>query len=419
MSHSLLDPATRPVERARAFLSREVVGGGLLLGAAAAGLVLANSPAGGWYAALRDRSVGGEVLGLDLDLTVAHWAADGLLAVFFFLVGLELKREFVAGELRDPRKALVPVAAAVGGVVVPAVLFVAINAGDDVALQGWAIPAATDIAIALAVLAMVARNLPPALRTFLLTLAVVDDLIAITIIAVGYTADLALSPLVLAVVPLVCFALLARRGADLLVDTPWAAWAMLFPLGAVTWALVHESGLHATLAGVALALTAPVRGDGGALEDGLAQTLEHRVQPWSAGVCVPVFAFFSAGVAVGGTSGFVESLGSPVAVGIVVSLVIGKILGIAGTAWLVTRLPVADLDHSLEWIDVLGLASLAGIGFTVSLLITELSYPGSSLEDVGKVGVLTASLLAAAIGTAVLWPRDRRARRAGPSTEGT
>jgi NhaA family Na+:H+ antiporter len=395
------------------FLSRDTTGGLLLLVATVLALVLANSPAGSFYQQVRDFSIGPEAL--HLNLRVGAWAADGLLAIFFFVVGLELKQEVVAGSLRDPRAAALPIAAAIGGVVVPAAIFTAINigAGPD-ALQGWAIPAATDIAFAVAVIAVVGKRLPPALRTFLLTLAVVDDLIAITIIAVFYTAGIAFLPLVLALVPLAVFAVLVRRGVR--------AWWLLIPLGVTAWALVHASGVHATIAGVALGLLVPAvataragvthRGpDGHEERHPLTHHFAEKWSPVSSGVAVPVFAFFSAGVAVGGVDGLVTSLSDSVAIGIVVALVVGKAVGITGASLLVTRLPGIRLDPSLRWLDVLGLSFVAGIGFTVSLLVGELAYgTGSEQDDVVKVGVLVGSLIAAVIGGGILAVQGRRRR---------
>ncbi|NUR87292.1 MAG: Na+/H+ antiporter NhaA, partial [Nonomuraea sp.] len=321
-----------------------------------------------------------------------------LLAVFFFVAGLELKREFVAGDLRDLRLAAVPVAAAVGGVVAPALIYLAI-AGD--AARGWAIPTATDIAFALAVLAVIGRFLPDAMRTFLLTLAVVDDLIAIVIIAVFYTSHLAVLPLLGALVPLAVFAVLVRRGVR--------AWWLLLPLAFACWALVHASGVHATVAGVLLALTVTVRpGTDG--DTGLAEHFEHRFRPISAGVAVPVFAFFSAGVALGGPDGVLDLLREPVALGVIAGLLVGKPLGILAATWLVSRFTRANLDEGLAWIDLVGLAILGGIGFTVSLLLGELAFGAAGAEQV-KVAVLTGSLAAALVATVILRLRVRVHRR--------
>jgi NhaA family Na+:H+ antiporter len=393
--------------RITAVLREETVGGGLLLAAAAIALVWANSPWSAAYETLRDTRVG--PASLHLDLTLGTWAADGLLALFFFVAGLELKREFVAGDLRDPRKAVLPVAAAVGGMAIPALLFVLINLdGADGALRGWAIPSATDIAFALAVLAVISTHLPSALRTFLLTLAVVDDLLAIVVIAVFYTEDLSVVPLLLALVPLALFGLLVQKRVR--------RWWLLLPLAAATWVLVHESGVHATVAGVLLAFTVPVprseAAGGPAAGPGLAEHFEHRLRPLSAGVAVPVFAFFSAGVAVGGLSGLAASVTDRVALGIAVGLVVGKAIGISASTWLVSRFTRAELDEDLGWPDVLGLSLLGGIGFTVSLLITELAYgAGSPTYDHAKVGILTGTLVAALLATVVLRLRNRRYRR--------
>ncbi|PWU56035.1 Na+/H+ antiporter NhaA [Micromonospora sp. S4605] len=381
-------------------LRRETVGGALLLVGALLALIWSNSPWTEQYQALRDLRLGPAALHLDLSL--GTWAADGLLAIFFFVAGLELKREFVAGDLRDPRRAAVPVAAAFGGVLVPALLYVLIAGAD--AGRGWAIPTATDIAFALAVLAVVGRFLPPALRTFLLTLAVVDDLIAIVIIAVFYTTDLSILPLLGALVPLVVFGLLVQRRVR--------SWWLLLPLAAATWVLMHESGVHATVAGVLLAFTVPVirseAAGGPAAGPGLAEHFEHRFRPISAGVAVPVFAFFSAGVAVGGLTGLTTALTDRVAVGIVVGLVVGKPIGILGATWLVSRFTRADPEEGLNWLDALGLSLLGGIGFTVSLLVGELAFgAGSERDDQVKVAVLAGSLLSALLASVVLRARSR------------
>ncbi len=346
----------------------------------------------GAYTALGAFTVGPAALHLDLPLSA--WAADGLLAIFFFVAGLELKREFVAGDLREPARAVLPVAAAVGGMAVPAALYLVINRGVPEALAGWAVPTATDIAFALAVLAVIGRGLPTALRTFLLTLAVVDDLIAITIIAVVYTDALSPVPLLLALVPIAVFGVLVQRR----VRSPW----LLLPLALVAWALVHASGVHATVAGVLLAFTVPVRRRAPGEGPGLAEYFEHRWRPLSAGVAVPVFAFFAAGVSVvGGELG--ASLTDTVTVGVVVGLVVGKGVGVLGAAWLVHRLTRARLDASLSWLDVLGLALLGGIGFTVSLLVGELAFGGGTpADDHVKVGVVVASVLATLLAAIVL-----------------
>ncbi|MDY7089826.1 MAG: Na+/H+ antiporter NhaA, partial [Actinomycetota bacterium] len=309
-------------------LRTETVGGALLLGAAVLALVWANTPWASTYQDLAATKVGPHAW--HLDLTLAQWASDGLLAIFFFVAGLELKREFVAGDLRDPRRAIMPVAAAVGGMIAPALIYTAVNAGSaSGSLSGWAVPTATDIAFALAVLGVISTHLPVALRTFLLTLAVVDDLLAIVIIAVFYTSSLQLVPLLAALVPLGLFAVLVQRRVR--------SWWLLLPLAAATWALVHASGIHATVAGVLLGFMVPVirRSDGPGR--GLAEHFEHRWRPLSAGVAVPVFAFFAAGVSLAGAGGLGATLRDPVTIGIVAGLVLGKCAGVLGATWLVQR----------------------------------------------------------------------------------
>ena len=404
---SLLSRGSWPeTQRIAAILRQETIGGVLLLIAAVAALVWANA-AGASYEAVRDYSFGPSAL--HLDLSVGQWAADGLLAIFFFVAGLELKREFVAGDLRSPQRAAVPVIAAIGGMAVPALIYVALNLSTGGgALKGWAIPTATDIAFALAVLAVIGSHLPEALRTFLLTLAVVDDLLAITIIALFFTSGLSLVPLGLAVVSIAAFGFLVQRRLT--------AWWVLLPIAVVAWGLVHASGVHATVAGVALAFTVPVRhkaaDDGGPGSPGMAERLEHAIRPLSAGLAVPVFAFFAAGVTVGGLSGLGDSLTDRVAIGIIAGLVAGKTIGILAATWLTARFTRAELDPDLRWIDMAGVALLGGIGFTVSLLIGELAFGAGSLRDEHvKVGVLAASVVAAMLAAVLLGTRNRVYKR--------
>ncbi|HPF79750.1 Na+/H+ antiporter NhaA [Nostocoides australiense] len=397
----------------KAALRTETVGGALLLLAALLAIAWANSPWHESYAALRDLSVG--VDWGHLKLTLGHWAADGLLAIFFFVAGLELKREFLVGDLRDPRRAAVPIVAAVCGVIVPAATYLIVTratGGTGDALRGWAIPSATDIAFALAVLAVLGSHLPAALRAFLLTLAVVDDLIAIVIIAIGYTSDFAGMPLLLAVAPLAAFTFLVQRR----ITYP----LLLVPLALLTWGLVHASGVHATVAGVLLGLVVPVRPRKGRMpavsvhgpKTDVAHVFEHRLRPLSAALAVPVFAFFAAGVRVVG-GGFGEAISDPVALGVMAGLVIGKVVGVFGGTYLTARFTKADLDPGLGWADVVGLSFLTGIGFTVSLLIGELAFgAGSDRDEHVKLAVLLGSLAAAALAALVLVPRNARYRAA-------
>ncbi|MFC4017015.1 Na+/H+ antiporter NhaA [Micromonospora sp. GCM10011542] len=394
-------------------LRTETVGGALLLLGAVLALVWANSPWGDSYTRIGRWVPWPGGAAWHLDLSLAAWAADGLLAIFFFVVGLELKREFIDGELRDPRRAALPVVAALGGMLLPALLYLTVVlAAGGAGLRGWAIPTATDIAFALAVLAVVSSHLPQGLRAFLLTLAVVDDLFAITIIAVFYTADFHPLPLLGALVPIGLFALLVQRRRT------W--WWALIPLAVAAWTLVHASGVHATVAGVLLGFAVPVlarhrgtpaSGGAGAGGRGLAEHLEHRWRPVSAGFAVPIFAFFAAGVSLRGTDLGVL-LADPVVIGVAAGLVLGKSIGIFGSTYLLARFTRAELDEDISWADLLGLALLAGVGFTVSLLIGELAFgPGSVLDERVKTAVLTGSLVSAGLAAVVLARRNAVYRR--------
>lgn len=392
-------------------LRKETIGGVILVAMAAVALIWANSPLADSYFAVRDFRFGYKPW--HLELSVGEWAADGLLAIFFFLVGLELKREFVAGDLRNPARAVVPVVAAAGGVLVPALIYAAINWGNPEARGGWAIPTATDIAFAVAVLAVIGSHLPSALRIFLLTLAVVDDLLAITIIAFFYTEQVNVIPLLLFLIPVAIFTFLAHRYRKFFRLKLAAAWVILLPIGFAAWALLHASGIHATIAGVVLGFAVPVlrKKVNGIREQGpgLAEIFEHRFRPLSTGFAVPVFALFSAGVAIGGVDGFFTALSDPVTIGIIAALVIGKPLGIMGSTWSLTKFTRVDLDPGLRWIDIFGVSLLAGIGFTVSLLVAELSFGlGSAHNDHAKVGILAASVLAAGLAAIVLRIRNRQ-----------
>ncbi|MEU9794100.1 Na+/H+ antiporter NhaA [Streptomyces sparsogenes] len=381
-------------------LRTETVGGVILLVAAVAALILANTPLSGLYQDVRDFSFGPG--SLHLRLSVASWAADGLLTVFFFVAGIELKRELVAGELRDPRAAALPVVAAICGMVMPALVFVTVGAAGGGNLRGWAVPTATDIAFALAVLAVLGTALPAALRAFLLTLAVVDDLGAILIIAIFYTTHINLVALGLSFAGLAVFWTLHHKGVR--------GWYVYVPLAVVIWALMHASGVHSTVAGVAMGLMLRCTVREGE-ECSPAERVEHRVRPLSAGLAVPLFALFAAGVPVsGGAIGQVFT--RPETLGVVLGLVVGKTVGVFGGSWLAARFTKAELNEDLAWADVFAVASLAGVGFTVSLLIGELAFPGDPrLAAEVKAAVLIGSLLAAVLSGVLLKVRDRRYRK--------
>ena len=403
MTHQIFD---RPPLGERVWLLRalrgETIGGVLLLIAAVIAIAWANSPWGDAYFELGAITVGPAALGLNLSL--ATWAADGLLAVFFFVAGLELKHELTHGTLSKPAQAAVPIAAALGGMIVPAVIFVAIvtTSGEPGGLRGWAVPMATDIAFALAVLAVVGRMLPVALRAFLLTLAVVDDLGAITIIAIFYSKGFSLVFFLLAVALLAVYWFLQRKR----VRSPF----IYVPLALVIWWATHESGIHATVAGVAMALLTRASTDPGEAESPV-DRLQRMLLPLSAGLCVPLFAFFAAGVDLRST-GLLEPLSNPVAIGIMAGLILGKPIGVVTTAWFMARFTRARLNPAIGWRDVLAVGMLAGIGFTVALLITELAYSDNiGLLDSAKTAVFTASVISALIASVLLLARNRHYRR--------
>ena len=379
--------APRPRSALRAFLDNEASGGIVLMGAAALALVVANSPASGAYFA----GLHSYVLGL----SVLHWVNDALMAVFFLMVGLEIKREMLDGQLSTwPRRAL-PGIAALGGMVVPAAIYLAFNGGPDGHPRGWAIPSATDIAFALGVLSLLGPRVPISLKVFLTALAILDDLGAVLIIAAFYTGDLNLYALGGAAFVLVLLSGLNRAGfSDL---KPYLL------LGVVLWFLVFMSGIHATLAGVALALTIPLRVSPGKPEDAASplHQLEHALQPWVAFLIVPVFGFANAGVSFAGMS--FASLLNPVPLGVTLGLFVGKQVGIFAFSWLTIRMAWADLPANATWAQFYGVALLCGIGFTMSLFIGLLAFPTSpELQDATKLGVLLGSGLSALTGAALL-----------------
>ena len=380
-----------PDEREVGFLSdilrRETLGGGLALAAAIVAVVWANSRWSESYLDLQQLFVG--------PLDVEHWAADGALTLFFFVAGLELKREIVVGSLHRPADAAVPVVAAMCGVATPALIYLAFNLMSPHGMPaGWAIPAATDIAFALAVLAIVGSNLPTSLRAFLLTLAVVDDLIVIVIIAVFFTEALHPGGLLVAALCFVAWAVAQHRR----VRTP----LVYVPLAVVAWWFTHESGVHATIAGVVLGLLTRARPDPDETQSP-AEHLEHLLKPLASTLAVPFFALLSAGVVIGGGNKLVSN---PVFLGVALGLLVGKPLGILGGSFVVTRFTHARLNDDLAWRDVAGVAVLAGIGFTVSLLVSDLTFEGEALAA-AKTAVLTGSAMSALLGGVLLYHRGR------------
>ncbi len=372
-----------------AFLQSGAAGGVLLVFAAANALIIANSPLGIVYFRVLESKIGG--------LSVLHWINDALMAVFFLLVGLEIKREFIEGQLASWSRRALPALAALGGMIAPAVIYVALARGDPQALRGWAIPAATDIAFALGVLAILGSRVPVSLKIFLTALAILDDLGAILIIALFYSGDLSLP-------------MLAGAGACLLVLTVLnlrdvRTLPLYLAIGAALWFFVLKSGIHATLAGVALALTIPLGGRGTESDEpehSPLHTLEHRLHPWSSYFIVPIFGFANAGVSIAGMSP--SLLLTPVPLGIVLGLFLGKQIGVFGFAWLAVRLGLGTMPHKASWLQLYGVSLLCGIGFTMSLFIGALAFADSAaLSDATKIGVLAGSALSAVIGYVVLF----------------
>ena len=395
-------PLARLLSRLTHALEDEVFSGMLMVAAAVLALVWSNSPLRGSYEALSSTQVG--PASLHLDLSVAHWAADGVLAIFFFAVGLELKQEFVVGSLRDLREAALPMIAAAFGMAGPALVYTVVQLVGGGEMSGWAVPTATDIAFAVALLSIFGRGLPPAARTFLLTLAVVDDLLAIIVIAVFYSGGVSLLPLLGALAVVAVFAVLVHRG--------FTRWYVLIPLGVVAWCLMHASGVHATIAGVLLGLVVPARPTR-AEPTGMTARFTHLTHPWSAGLALPVFALFAAGVNIVDSGGLAQVLTDPVALGIYLGLPLGKILGIWGCVVVLTRVTRLRLGHGIDNQDVLAISALAGIGFTVSLLIAGLAFTEATTTDHARAAVLLGTLIAIVLGAVLLRLRVRTQRR-GP-----
>lgn len=367
----------------------EAAGGVLLMLAAVLALITANSGLAPAYQAALDSKLAVTLNGEGLAKPLILWINDGLMAVFFLLVGLELKREMMEGKLKNPRDVVLPGVAALGGMMMPALIFAGFNWGSAETISGWAIPAATDIAFALGILALVGKRAPASLKVFLLTLAILDDLGAILIIAVFYTAHLKVTYLALALIPLGLMLLLNARGSHRV--------APILLLGVVLWVLVLKSGVHATLAGVITAFFIPMKDRWGKSP---LHALEHALSPWSAFFIVPVFAFANAGVVLEGMT--IADLTSPVTLGIVAGLVIGKQVGVFGATWLLVKAGWARLPHGANWAQLYGVAALAGIGFTMSLFIGGLSYSDATLMNEVRLGVLIASAISAILGYVVL-----------------
>ncbi|NKZ05468.1 Na+/H+ antiporter NhaA [Actinomadura latina] len=376
------------------FLRQETTGGRLLLLATAVALIWANAAPGG-YEQVWGAKVGFGPDWLHLHLTLAHWASDALLAIFFFVAGVEVKRELTVGELSGWRAAALPLFAAGGGMIVPAAVALAVSRGAAAEGGAWAIPVATDIAFALGVLALAGAGLPTGVRVLLLSMAVIDDLGAIALIALLFTSGVNLVYLLLAVLLCALYWWLHRRR----ITTPW----IMVPLAVAVWVCVHGTGVHATVAGIVLGLLTPVAPIGGEKESA-GSRLEHRLHPLSAGLVVPLFALAAAGISIGA---FGDALTDPLAQGVFFGLLAGKFLGVFGGTWLVVRLGIGTLPNGVGWGDVVPVAMLGAIGYTVSLLVSQLATADTATAEVASTAVLAASLLASVIAVVLLRRRGR------------
>ncbi|MEE5068071.1 Na+/H+ antiporter NhaA [Pseudomonas alliivorans] len=373
------------------FFQLEAAGGLLLIAAAALALVINNSPLSWLYNAFLETPVEARIGALQIAKPLLMWINDGLMALFFLVIGLEVKREVLEGHLSKPSQVVLPGAAAIGGMVVPALIYVALNTGNAEALNGWAIPMATDIAFALGVLALLGKRVPVSLKLFLMTLAIIDDLGAIIVIALVYSGELSQVSLILAGVSIIALIAMNRSGVSRL--------APYLLIGLVLWVCVLKSGIHATLAGVVLAFCIPLRTSTKASP---LLTLEHGMHPWVAYGILPLFAFANAGVSLAGVT--MDSFTHSVPLGIAAGLLLGKTAGVFGLTWLAVRTRLASLPKEANWGHVLGVSILCGIGFTMSLFVGSLAFePGvSGYAGEDRMGILTGSILSAIIGYGVM-----------------
>ncbi len=373
------------------FFQLEAAGGLLLISAAALALIINNSPLSWLYNAFLETPVEARIGALQIAKPLLLWINDGLMALFFLVIGLEVKREVLEGHLSKPSQIVLPGAAAIGGMVVPAVIYVALNTGNAEALNGWAIPMATDIAFALGVLALLGKRVPVSLKLFLMTLAIIDDLGAIIVIALVYSGELSQVSLILAAVSIIALIAMNRSGVSRL--------APYLLVGLVLWVCVLKSGVHATLAGVVLAFCIPLRTSSKASP---LLTLEHGLHPWVAYGILPLFAFANAGVSLAGVT--MDSFTHSVPLGIAAGLLLGKTLGVFGLTWLAVKTRMASLPREANWGHVLGVSILCGIGFTMSLFVGSLAFePGvSAYAGEDRMGILTGSILSAIIGYGVM-----------------
>lgn len=381
------------IDKLKEFLRLEAASGILLILAALLAMVSKNTPIDVYYNALLDIPVAIQVGDFVIAKPLLLWINDGLMAIFFFLIGLEVKREILAGELSEPSRVVLPIIAAIGGMAVPAAIYSMINWGDEVAIQGWAIPSATDIAFALGVLALLGSRIPQALKLFLMTLAIIDDLGAIIIIALFYTVDLSFTSLLIAITSIVVLIALNRKGV--------LGLAPYMLVGFVLWAAVLKSGVHATLAGVLIAFFIPFKKEPGETHTQL-EKLEHDLHPTVAFGILPLFAFANAGIAFDGIT--IDSFLHPVPLGIAAGLFLGNQLGVFGFSWITIKLGISKLPEGVSWLQLYGVAMLCGIGFTMSLFVSSLAFEhhGSDYANIDRLGVLLGSCISGISGYIVL-----------------
>lgn len=371
----------------RNFLSQESAGGILLIAAVLLAMLMANSPLSEMYQGFLHTEMQVRVGNLDINKSLTHWINDGLMALFFMLIGLEVKRELLEGALSSKEQAALPTFAAIGGMLFPAAIYLVFNFSDPITQSGWAIPAATDIAFALGVMALLGSRVPVALKVFLLALAIIDDLGVVVIIAMFYSSDLSTISLLIAAIAIIGLVALNRKGVTKIL--PYGI------VGLVLWIAVLKSGVHATLAGVIIAFCIPLRAKDGSSPS---EKLEHNLHPWSTFMILPIFAFANAGVDLSGMS--LSDLLSPVPVGIALGLLLGKPLGVLFFSYAAVKLKLAVLPEGMGWRHIAPVAVMCGIGFTMSMFISSLAFVGDGqvYGDVARLGILTGSILSAVIG---------------------
>lgn len=389
----------KAISRIQQFMQMEASAGLVLMGVAVLAMIFANTGLAGLYTSVLDTNIRVGIGAFEISKPALLWINDGLMAIFFFLIGLEIKREVLLGELSSFDKAILPIMAAIGGMAVPGLVFVMINWGTPENLNGWAIPAATDIAFALGVLALLGSRAPVALKVFLLAVAIIDDLGAIIIIAVFYTSELSTNALT--------FSMLGFAGAVALNRMGVQRIAPYVIIGVIMWVFVLKSGVHATLAGVLIALTIPLKEKNG--DKALLYKVEHALHPWVAYMILPIFAFANAGVSLTGLS--ISDLAQPLTLGIAAGLFVGKQIGVLAATWIGVKSGIAKLPEGINWLHLYGVACLTGIGFTMSLFVGSLAFGADETMNAVRLGVIFGSLLSGILGYAVL-----RSMKSQPAT---